>query len=778
MGDFVNHLFAAVMDRFAKARKVAQLEHTISSFIRYQEKRGQLYQTLRHFANDPRWVLRYVVGREIGRFLDDEAEEVIRIWMRLAADKHLYVREATAKGMVSAMEADFDRVWRFWESAFHDDSAEVRQTAAMTLIPLLQNPVLRKRLLPLVKPMGRDASPKVKALFERYLSPHLLEEEPFPVPAMDFKTTADLPVASRLIDQVVGQDEAVAIIRLAARQKRSVLLIGEPGTGKSMLGQAMAELLPASNLEDIIVEARGKANNMPKVRVLSAGHGEAVVRQREREFRTNVSSLRWILGFAGAVTLIVGAFYAYTRENPVYIMGSLILTVMIVWFAKSLKAKPSEQIPNYLVNNSGKVKAPFIDATGLHAGALLGDVRHDPYQSGGLESKPHHLVEPGAIHLAHKGVLFIDEVAMLSLESQQALLTAFQEKKLAITGRSPGSSGTMVRTEPVPSDFVMVVAGNVPDVDKIHPALRSRIRGYGYEVYMNETMSDTEENRYKLALFVAQEIRRDGKIPHFTREAVEAVIECARRIAECPDRLSTRFRELGGRIRSAGDLAVQSGAALVLAEHVKRAGHFSRSIEEQRVWRERNGLKPLLRQPSPGKIKVLSNYKETAGQIIQIWTAVVPAAEVEIRVPQMESGEWNVLPIEAALNRYCLSGRYYFETEGAAAGERTEDFTLAMALSALSAKHGVFIPEDLAVCGSLNVAGMVGECAFFGRKMLTAKHGGIRTILAPLANKHIEVPPTIHVVWVQSLDEAWNAVQLLTRTKLERDSFSFEELLK
>lgn len=150
------------------------------------------------------------------------------------------------------------------------------------------------------------------------------------------------------------------------------------------------------------------------------------------------------------------------------------------------------------MNNSGKVKAPFIDATGLHAGALLGDVRHDPYQSGGLESKPHHLVEPGAIHLAHKGVLFIDEVAMLSLESQQALLTAFQEKKLAITGRSPGSSGTMVRTEPVPSDFVMVIAGNVPDVDKIHPALRSRIRGYGYEVYMNETMSDTEENRYKL----------------------------------------------------------------------------------------------------------------------------------------------------------------------------------------------------------------------------------------------------------------------------------------
>ena len=28
----------------------------------------------------------------------------------------------------------------------------------------------------------------------------------------------------------------------------------------------------------------------------------------------------------------------------------------------------------------------FIDATGAHAGALLGDVRHDPFQSGGLET--------------------------------------------------------------------------------------------------------------------------------------------------------------------------------------------------------------------------------------------------------------------------------------------------------------------------------------------------------------------------------------------------------
>ena len=34
-----------------------------------------------------------------------------------------------------------------------------------------------------------------------------------------------------------------------------------------------------------------------------------------------------------------------------------------------------------IVDNSGKKKAPFVDATGSRAGALLGDVKHDPFQS-------------------------------------------------------------------------------------------------------------------------------------------------------------------------------------------------------------------------------------------------------------------------------------------------------------------------------------------------------------------------------------------------------------
>ena len=61
----------------------------------------------------------------------------------------------------------------------------------------------------------------------------------------------------------------------------------------------------------------------------------------------------------------------------------------------------------FFKNPQGSVKhdpknPPFVDATATLSGALLGDVRHDPFQSGGMETPAHDRVEPGAIHRATK----------------------------------------------------------------------------------------------------------------------------------------------------------------------------------------------------------------------------------------------------------------------------------------------------------------------------------------------------------------------------------------
>src|SRR3989449_2611599 len=98
-------------------------------------------------------------------------------------------------------------------------------------------------------------------------------------------------------------------------------------------------------------------------------------------------------------------------------------------------------------------------------------------------------------------------------------------------------------------------------------------------------MPDPASNRARLAQSAAQEIAVDKRIPPASRDAVGVVIEEARRRAKTLDNkdkaLSLRLRELGGLIRSAGDIAVTEQAKRIEADHVQRAIKVSRAIGEQ-----------------------------------------------------------------------------------------------------------------------------------------------------------------------------------------------------
>ena len=52
--------------------------------------------------------------------------------------------------------------------------------------------------------------------------------------------TSQLKIPSNPLERVIGQDDAVRIARIAARQRRHLLLVGPPGVGKSMIAQAMS----------------------------------------------------------------------------------------------------------------------------------------------------------------------------------------------------------------------------------------------------------------------------------------------------------------------------------------------------------------------------------------------------------------------------------------------------------------------------------------------------------------------------------------------------------
>ncbi|MGP8074305.1 MAG: ATP-binding protein, partial [Thermoplasmata archaeon] len=56
----------------------------------------------------------------------------------------------------------------------------------------------------------------------------------------EIETTREIPIPSDPLERVIGQEKAVEIARIAAYQRRHLLLVGPSGIGKSMTAQALA----------------------------------------------------------------------------------------------------------------------------------------------------------------------------------------------------------------------------------------------------------------------------------------------------------------------------------------------------------------------------------------------------------------------------------------------------------------------------------------------------------------------------------------------------------
>ena len=571
------------------------------------------------------------------------------------------------------------------------------------------------------------------------------------------KSTKEIKIADNIIQQVIGQEEAVEVIKKAALQRRHVLLIGEPGTGKSMLGLALSELLPKSELQDVVCYANVQDANEPIIKTAPKGKGREQVTSAQLDTKSGMKNMRFFMLIL-AVLVMIAPWWARSHYNSDIMFAAFFLGGMMFLAAFSIMMNVGPRAmmgggsipPKVIVDNGDKEKAPFYDATGAHAGALLGDVLHDPLQSGGLGTPANQRVMAGMIHKANKGVLFIDEIATLAPRTQQELLSAIQEKKFPITGQSERSSGAMVRTQAVPCDFVLVAAGNLDTIKNMHPALRSRIRGYGYEIYMNETMEDTAAARDMLTRFVAQEVTKEaGKIPHFTQNAVNEIIEEARRRASRKNHLTVRLRGLGGLVRAAGDLARQDGVELTTEEHVRMARRLARPLEQQIADKhiERKKEYEVIQTDGTlvGRVNglaVIGSGSAFSGIMLPIESTVTPGGK---KMDITATGKLGEIAKEAIKNVSAIilnmfgediKEKYdlYIQFLQTYEGVEGDSASVAVATSIISALKNIPIKQDVAMTGSLSVRGEVLPVGGVTYKVEAALNAGVKKVLVPSSN--------------------------------------------
>lgn len=460
-----------------------------------------------------------------------------------------------------------------------------------------------------------------------------------------FENTAKFPISTNLLMWVVGQDRVMKEVRLALDEwiykiqwlQKSrwykpwlsidtekplydktltsgphLLLLGDAGTGKSLIGKAMSEYLETLYKKhkikrfDVLCWKNRVIPSCPKISIVDAGKAKEVVygathKIMRKSFlqRWGIKILTWTLGVLGVIILGVSfygimeimqlgyPFYTAMAINAPLIVagGSLAMSAFMIYFfskiwggmnnsnLQGIGGASSSSSPKILINN-GKAPVPFIDATGHTSAQLFGSIAWDPYQTGGLGTPEHQRVTAGDVHRASLGILYIDEIKNLNQQEAITILSVMEDGALPVTMRSQfhgaDTSAMAVSTEPIPALFFLLAAGNFDSIPQIHPALMDRLVGYGRVVRMNNEMNNNVDARRKYVQFIAQESSRFHLLP-FSREACIEIIEEGRRRSNKRDSLTTKFRPLIAILRTAGTLARNKSKNVVEKDEVKEA---------------------------------------------------------------------------------------------------------------------------------------------------------------------------------------------------------------
>lgn len=374
-----------------------------------------------------------------------------------------------------------------------------------------------------------------------------------------FEDTSEISVPKDPIEQVIFQDKAKDAIRKIAQNKGHILMVGRPGTGKSMLANMFNEVVDKSfgdclRQKQSIVAYPGKDKNTIRV---AYEDSEKLDDQLTKIINKIVSAEESVDDFSlsdqihasgklkkcllGAMSMgvLAGLFFA-----PALILTGLAGIGAIFMHMQESNYKVQEKIQQQALTGKQNAVKHLYDMvpevlydprkdTELMARIsepdsrnMKGGFRHDPYQSGNLHTPAHKRAYLGA-H-AKFPIIYIDELkTMIKVGYMPDLLEIMQNKKFILEGGRNTGSGSADRSENcLKADNIIVACCNHDTLEFLQKegdgAFISRIEDKGEIIHLESAVPETAKNIKQVVQYVKQEILNLGEE---IKDAWEGIIE-------------------------------------------------------------------------------------------------------------------------------------------------------------------------------------------------------------------------------------------------------------
>ncbi len=358
-----------------------------------------------------------------------------------------------------------------------------------------------------------------------------------------FEDTSEIRVPDDPIEQVIFQDRAKKTIRKIAHKRGHILMVGRPGTGKSMLAGMLQDVLTQSlhdyiRPHDSILAYPGKDRNHIRIAYEDPAAADRLIEDLQARLES-IASREASFSLAEQIDAVRRIKIALLLATFLLGVGSWYLPLLlavagitgigsIFLFLQENNHRAQEKIQQNQQQGTPPNIRPIFDMLPVvlydprqnlsllariaepNARVMKGGFRHDPYQSGNLQTPPHKRAYLGAHATAP--IIYIDELrTLLRIGYMPELLEIMQEKQYILEGGGSTGSGAADRSEnPLKADNIIVACCNHDTIQHLRSegdgAFLSRIEDKGEIVYMESAVAETPETVVQAAQYVKQEV--------------------------------------------------------------------------------------------------------------------------------------------------------------------------------------------------------------------------------------------------------------------------------